>query len=63
MTIYPSEVLDKLFDTKMTVVKCIIAAEGDNAYKMPNKKKVVGYSVLYVLRINHIQPRCTRITP
>ena len=35
---YPSELLDKIFDAKMTVVKCIIGAEGDNDYKMPNKK-------------------------
>ena len=36
---YPSDVLDKIFDTKMTVVKCIIEAKGDNTYKMPNSKK------------------------
>ena len=35
-----AELLDKLFDTKMTVVKCIIGARGDNDYKMPHKKRV-----------------------
>ena len=36
---YPSELLDKIFDTKMTVIKCIIGAGGDNTYKLPHKKK------------------------
>ena len=36
---YPSDVLDKIFDTKRAVVKCIIDAKGENTYKLPHAKK------------------------
>ena len=39
---YPSDVLDKIFDTKRAVVKCIIDAKGENTYKLPHTKKRKG---------------------
>ena len=35
---YPSEKLDALFETKMVVCSSIIAAGGDNDFKLPHKK-------------------------
>ena len=35
---YPSEILNRLFETKTLVCKCIVGAGGDNTYKLPHRR-------------------------